>query len=280
MKVIDVEAMEWAPVPVNTRSMKLSRKLLREDEILPEIRYSNFIIRFEGGDDVFTTPRHRHEFAQLRYTLKGSQDFGDGLIAPEGWVGFFPVGAYYGPQRTEDSQTFQVQWGRDWVTVEQTEQGIAKLTSEGGVFDKGIYSYADADGRVHRKDAVNAVWEAVYGRELVIPEPEYPMAILMNPDAFEWQSYKPGMSIKRLGEFSGAGVAVQILRWDEPGEHRLAAGRTEMALCREGTIEVDSIAYGENAVVWSDLDEDVVIKGEAGSEILLYLFPKAAAEER
>jgi hypothetical protein len=53
-------------------------------------------IGMNGGD--FFSPRHRHNFEQVRYQLAGTLDFGrNGKMAP-GTIGYFPESVYYGPQ--------------------------------------------------------------------------------------------------------------------------------------------------------------------------------------
>src|SRR4029078_7323475 len=48
----------------------------------------------------FSTPRHRHTFDQIRYTLTEIQSTAYGDLAP-GECGYFPEGAYYGPQKQD-----------------------------------------------------------------------------------------------------------------------------------------------------------------------------------
>ena len=48
--------------------------------------------------DGYFTPRHRHNFDQIRYTLSGIQSTGLGDLAA-GECGYFPEGSYYGPQK-------------------------------------------------------------------------------------------------------------------------------------------------------------------------------------
>src|SRR5262249_44960644 len=58
----------------------------------------NFQLSFGqmGGD--FNSPRHRHNFEQIRYQLEGVLDYGrDGKLVA-GMVGYFPEAVYYGPQ--------------------------------------------------------------------------------------------------------------------------------------------------------------------------------------
>ena len=48
--------------------------------------------------DGYFTPRHRHNFDQIRYTLSGLQSTGLGDLAG-GECGYFPEGSHYGPQQ-------------------------------------------------------------------------------------------------------------------------------------------------------------------------------------
>ncbi len=48
--------------------------------------------------DGYFTPRHRHNFDQIRYTLSGVQSTGLGDLAA-GECGYFPEGSHYGPQQ-------------------------------------------------------------------------------------------------------------------------------------------------------------------------------------
>jgi hypothetical protein len=59
----------------------------------------NFQLSFGqmGGD--FNSPRHRHNFEQIRYQLEGVLDYGrDGKLVA-GMVGYFPEAVYYGPRQ-------------------------------------------------------------------------------------------------------------------------------------------------------------------------------------
>ena len=75
----------------------IRRKRLPLDTGLPGVtmEYSLSIV-----PDGYFTPRHRHNFDQIRYTLSGLQSTGHGDLAA-GEVGYFPEGSYYGPQKQE-----------------------------------------------------------------------------------------------------------------------------------------------------------------------------------
>jgi hypothetical protein len=59
----------------------------------------NFRFSCDRVSDGFFSPRHRHNFDQFRYALLGTINIGKGATLKEGECGYFPEGAYYGPQQ-------------------------------------------------------------------------------------------------------------------------------------------------------------------------------------
>src|SRR6478752_7567414 len=58
------------------------------------------------GGGGWRTPRHRHNFDQIRYVLKGRLPYSETDFLEEGWLGYFPESVHYGPQeRAEGLQT-------------------------------------------------------------------------------------------------------------------------------------------------------------------------------
>jgi hypothetical protein len=128
MQIIDTAAMPWEQLRVSSRNMRTSRKLLRDGEALPGVRLYALIVKTHAQDEVFTAPRHRHNFSQIRLGVRGQMNFGPGLNCEPGEVGFFPGGAYYGPEEINDAEYLLLQWGPDWVTREQDKQAIEATT--------------------------------------------------------------------------------------------------------------------------------------------------------
>jgi hypothetical protein len=110
MQVIPTEEIEWETVVANARAGHVQRKYIREGEILPGVGYASDCYNYVGGDSVFTAPRHHHDFEQIRISMTGVQDFGLGQITEEGWIAYFPAGAYYGPEHIDGASIFQIQW--------------------------------------------------------------------------------------------------------------------------------------------------------------------------
>ena len=58
----------------------------------------NFSLVMGTNTDGRTSPRHRHNFEQIRYQLEGSEDYDRDGKLEKGMVGYYPEGTYYGPQ--------------------------------------------------------------------------------------------------------------------------------------------------------------------------------------
>jgi hypothetical protein len=52
----------------------------------------------QTGGGGWRTPRHRHNFDQIRYVIAGQLPYTDTDVLEEGWVGYFPESVHYGPQ--------------------------------------------------------------------------------------------------------------------------------------------------------------------------------------
>jgi hypothetical protein len=264
MFVIDTAAMAWDPVKANTRTGKISRKFIREGELAPGVGYTSDLVKYHGGHGVFTAPRHRHNFDQIRLTLSGETDYGYEQVAGPGDATFFPAGAYYGPERFEAAEIFLLQWSPDWVTRKQSDAAYAEL-AKSGEFKDGFYVSVDDNGQEVRKDGTNAVWEKVNGKPLVIPSPKYQQPILMRPEGFPWVSGPNGISTKDLGHFTEGDLNIVTHRWDEGSTLRLTPERTQILWIGSGALSLDGRRLGDGTILFSDFGESHEMYGlEAG----------------
>jgi hypothetical protein len=277
MLINDTSRMEWERLPVSSRNMRTSRKLLREGNALPGVGLYAVLVKLHDGEEAFTAPWHRHNFSQIRIGVKGHLHFGPNLDCEPGQVGFFPGGAYYGPEEIIGAEYLLLQWGRDWVTRAQDKAAIAEL-SKRGHFEHGMYYYTDEQGAEISVDGKQAVWEHVYGRAEVIEPPRYRDPIMMDPDAFDWIE-RDGKSVKSLGHFTEEDVAIEMVRWNrENVKQRLLPDRTTMVWVTKGTVAIEGHEYGEQTAIWSDLGEQHDIVGALGSEALVLGLPLYVGE--
>jgi hypothetical protein len=272
MEIIPTEQIPWKTVLANARGGDVQSKYVREGEILPGVGYASDCYNYVASENFFTAPRHHHDFEQIRISMTGVQDFGQGQITEEGWIAYFPAGAYYGPERISGASIFQIQWSDYWVSKANHAKAYAEM-SQTGEFSGGKYTWVDEDGTSHTKDALNAIWEHVFRRESSFPAPRYPQPILMNPDAFEYVSHDDRLSTKVLGRFTERDFIITKIRWDERASYSMPGDRTYCMFTNVGDIEVLGQTYGRHTVVWSDWGENVEVIGNPGAEALCIAFP-------
>jgi len=184
----------------------------------------NFQLSFGqmGGD--FNSPRHRHNFEQIRYQLEGVLDYGrDGKLLA-GMVGYFPEAVHYGPQSQDPNvacKTIVLQFGgasgSGYLSQAEVQAGMRELGALGEFKDGVFRRQADVEGK-RNLDAYQAIWEHVNGRPMVYPKPRYPQPIFIDPANYQWVPVAgaPGVAEKLLGVFTE--------RRSEAGLLRLAAG--------------------------------------------------------
>jgi hypothetical protein len=203
MRVISLESAPLVERQHIREGIFRSRRILNGAPGTP----GNFSLQI-GVTPSYFSPRHRHNFDQVRYQLDGDFDFGPDGLMKAGTIGYFPEGTYYGPQSSAtENSTLVLQFGgasrSGYISAEQYEKAAAEL-SKHGTFSKGVYTQLKPDGGKINKDAYEAVWEQVNGRPLVYPKQRYLRPVFMDPESFDWirLDRQPGVSWKNLGEFS------------------------------------------------------------------------------
>jgi hypothetical protein len=181
----------------------------------------NFDLSISITTDDFHTPRHRHNFDQVRYILKGEFSFDRDRSQREGQLGYFCEGTYYQQQGVGATETFLLQCagasGSGYMSFDQLYATARSLTQK-GQFEDGVYTWRDSNGKKHNVDGYQAVWEEVNQRRLEYPKPRYDAAVLLNNENFAWLPLagSSGVEVRELGQFNERGLAV--------GEARMAAG--------------------------------------------------------
>jgi hypothetical protein len=172
------------------------------------------------------SPRHRHNFDQVRFQLEGTYDFAsDGQMTP-GSIAYFPEGTRYGPQKTVDPQTLTLVLqmggasGNGYLAETAFQKGLEELKTK-GTFKDGVFTREKAAGGKVNQDAYEAVWEHCNGRELVYPKERYAHALFMTPDNFEWIAGSPGAASKLIGVYNERGTKLAFHRLDAGARLRL-----------------------------------------------------------
>jgi hypothetical protein len=204
----------------------------------------NFQLSFGqmGGD--FNSPRHRHNFEQIRYQLEGVLDYGrDGRLTA-GMVGYFPEAVYYGPQSQDPSincKTIVLQFGgasgSGYLSQAEVKQGMQALEREGEFRDGVFRRRADVEGK-RNVDGYQAIWEHVNGQPMVYPKPRYPQPIFMDPANYEWVPVAgaPGVYEKLLGVFTERRSEAGFLKLDAGARYEARGKSVHVVLRGAGRV--------------------------------------------
>jgi hypothetical protein len=183
-----------------------------------------------GGD--FFSPRHRHNFEQIRFQVEGALDFARDGKLEEGMIGYFPEGVAYGPQTQSagaDVATIVLQCGgasgSGYLSQDEVRAGTIALRAEGEFKDGVFRRRADVPGK-RNVDGYQAIWEHVNGRPMTYPEARYSRPFMMNPEHYSWVPLEQsvGVSEKMLGVFTERRSSASFLKF-APGAKHDASGR-------------------------------------------------------
>jgi hypothetical protein len=234
-----------------------------------------------GGD--FYSPRHRHNFEQIRVQLQGVLDYGNtGKLTP-GMVGYFPEGVLYGPQEpTPDEQSITLVFqcggasGGGYLSRQESKAAIDAL-SEIGVFDGGVFRRHDGEEGKRNMDGFQAIWEKVNQCKLEFPKPRYDHPIFMDPDNYRWLPVDgaPGVERKLLGVFSECRTEAGLLKLDQ-GAVFQAIGRGIYYIL-SGTGDIDGEPFGELTTLFVDHEESANFTAVEITEIVHFGLPDLRA---
>jgi hypothetical protein len=270
-------------VPIESRTVTALNNQIREG-VIRAVRIlegepgpDNFALKLVNIEGDFFSPRHRHNFDQVRLQLEGSFDYDrDGCFTP-GAIGYFPEGTRYGPQ-TSSGNTWNLllQFGGAsglGYTAESEEEHAAAALREKGKFEKGVYTYFNSDGTKINQDAYEAVWEHIHGRPLVYPKERYERPVFMNSNAFEWVPLKdqPGVASKMMGVFSERETKLAFYKVDSAA--KLALEENSFYFVLSGTGEVNGEAVGKHTTVHLKRMESGTLAANADLECLQIKLP-------
>jgi hypothetical protein len=278
VRIVDAATAPWEPY-AGQRGKGTEYKHLFEGDEASSDNFEMWIIRF-AEDSEYYAPRHRHNFDQFRWPLNGGINYAPHLDIEPGQLGYFPEGACYGPQEIPVGREFiVVQFaganGDGYMGAAETDRGVKEL-SEHGEFKRGIYHGVYPDGRPYNKDAHQAVWEHVNGRELKFARPRYLAPIIMDPSGMQWRTIngQPGTSAKPLGTFTERGVGARLLRIQSAAQLSITPKpQVQLGFVLSGHVEIDSHAGGPQTAFELKADESMVISAASEAEVLVMSLP-------
>jgi len=225
----------------------------------------NFDLSIAISTDDFFTPRHRHNFDQVRFMLQGEFSFDKGRVQRPGQLSYFGEGTYYQQKGVGYSETLLLQCagasGSGYMGFELLYKKGHELAQR-GKFEDGVYTWYDEKGIKHNVDGYQAVWEAVYGRKLEYPEPRYEGAVIINPESYAWVPVagSPGVAVRELATFHERGLSAGQLRLDAGASHRVTGTpAVNLLFVIEGSGTVDGQPIRRHSAVKVERGESVLV---------------------
>jgi hypothetical protein len=204
----------------------------------------NFQLGIGVSQGDFYSPRHRHNFEQIRVQLDGTLDYDRDGAMTAGIVGYFPEGVFYGPQsqKPEDVATAAVLQfggasGSGYLSNAETRKAMEELNKL-GEFKDGVFRRREPFHGKKNADGNQAIWEHHHQRPIAFPKPRYPEPILMDPKNFAWVPIEgaPGAAEKLLGVFTERRTEAGLYRLDPGASLTVKGNGVFLTLRGAGTV--------------------------------------------
>lgn len=247
MRVSEASKSEGGSVG-SMRTGKLDQKfLLQGDDNSPNNYLLNVGLTGSGG---WGTPRHRHNFDQIRFVLKGQYPVSPHKVMKEGSVAYFPESVHYGPQdRPEGLEMMVIQFGgasgSGFLSTPAREAANKALEAK-GTFKDGVYTWVDEKGQKHNIDGSAACFEEATGQKLVFHPPRYDDVIMLEPDAYDWiDTDQQGVQTKHLGTFTERDIRIGFIKVAKGAALNTGSReQLQVLFLSEGSVTVDGQTYG------------------------------------
>jgi hypothetical protein len=230
----------------------------------------------------FYSPRHRHNFEQIRVQLDGTLDYDrDGAMTP-GVVGYFPEGVFYGPQSQEPGMVataavlqFGGASGSGYLSNSETRKAMEEL-KQLGEFKDGVFRRREPLFGKKNADGNQAIWEHHNQRPLIFPKPRYSKPIMMDPKNFAWVPVAgaPGAYEKLLGVFTERRSQAGLIKLDA-GAAYTARGRGVYLVVR-GAGRIGEAPARPLTTLFVDWNETADITASAETELMHFGLPNLA----
>jgi hypothetical protein len=269
-QVVDPTASEWVVASTHrTPGISIKRLFQRDGE---GRSFEFNVVRFDGE---LWSPRHRHNFDQIRIGLEGQTDYGPYHQLPARTIGYYPEGTYYGPLTVKEPPSLQAILQFDgasrlgYVNYIHLDKATEELKSE-GEFRKGFF-HPNSGGKAI--DGYQASWERATGREMVYPEPRYAEAVYLHIDAFPWRPVEGSTArVKHLATFSERNLSISVA--GVPAGVTLTVGdpnTTTVGLVISGTLRSNGVDCATYAGVLAEEGEQLTVTGVADDSELVFI---------
>jgi len=281
VKIAHSETTDWTP-PRTVRGGFLRFKCLLEGQ---EGSPNNFSLVVVHTDLSFKSPRHRHNFDQIRITLQGSTNIGPRQNIEVGDVAYFPEGAYYGPQNQElvgqSSLAMVIQFGGvsgNGYMSQRQMLAAQEAMQAAGRFEDGVYRREGAvAGERKNQDAYEAIWEHHNGRPIHYPKPQLSEPVQFPGQDPDWNPVEgaAGVSQRLLGDFTAHDVRIATLRLEPGASHTIPAiGQARLVFFTEGAGAIGPEArWAAHTAAHIEPHESVTLTAHDTSEALVLTMP-------
>ena len=278
MRISEAETSEDGRVG-SMRSGTLDQKFLLQGEHgSPNNYLLNVGLTGSGG---WGTPRHRHNFDQIRYVLKGKYPASPHKIMGEGAVAYFPESVHYGPQdRPEGLEMMVIQFGgasgSGFLSTPEREAANKRLESK-GTFKDGIFTWVEDKGQKHNMDGSAACFEEATGKKLVFHPARYDDVVMMEPEALAWvDTAMPGVQVKHLGTFTERNTVIRFVKVARGATFKTGTrDQIEVLFMSQGNVSVNGRSYGpKTAIELMPKDPSVDVVAEEEALFFSVLLPK------
>ncbi len=281
MEIVRSAEQPWTVVSGHRTGSIEFKRLLTGVEGTPD----NFELSLVRNRGRYYTPRHRHNFDQIRLCVSGKMNYAPRKDVRVGDVAYFPEGTPYGPQEVEgEPVTLVLQFGggaggSGFMSYRQLDQGYRELAKL-GEFSEGIFRRAEganlAPGVRRAQDSYEAIWEHVNGQPVTYPPPRYDEPVLMHAENFAWRAAPdaPGVASKPLGVFSERRIEMLFHRLDAGSAMTLrSSGARRLLFVVAGAGRVGEERFADHAAIGLEADEEPLLRAEAVSEIFVMGLP-------
>lgn len=275
VRLADPSADEWTEASTHRATGISIKRLFQRDGEGTSFEFN--VVNFEGEN--FFSPRHRHNFDQIRIGLGGTMDYGGKKLTGR-TIGYFPEGTFYGPLRVpEPSQQAIIQFDGasrcGYVNYVPLDKATAELRNE-GEFKNGFFHPLDGGPAI---DAYQASWERAAGRAMEYPAPRFTEAIYLHIDSFGWiATSNPGVHRKSLVIAGERGTSLEMAKLESGSSMSIGStGRTTLAFVLEGEASVEGEPLRRWAAAQSE-DDTIDLVGVADeTEVVLITLPQFAS---
>lgn len=271
------------------RQAKTIRQSLFADDAPDGLTFTVNRTQWQSGENTSTTPHHHHAFQQIRWAESGRMNYEPDRYIEAGDLGYFPRGAWYGPQVRDEGVSITFQFGFDGEKQhgskfwDQYQDAAIEKLKERGTFENGLYIDVDpVTGELRERDSVDALYAEQYkmhtGKEFTIAPEGYDAAIILHPAAFEYYKASDGVEMKNFGSlFDHPGPDGDI----RLGMVRLSGGtftctedRAQVIWSLTPGLVAAGDEYPQHTYVYSPRGESVELENTSPVEMHVVTFPR------